>query len=264
MLATPDRTSACAKSALPARVGKGWPARSSASSVSMRSAKSGASCRPAARRRAGPEVSRISRARRRASRRDRRAGKSSGRPGGWLPLRMTKPPGCAAAAIAVSAAAARALVQAGPGSISRYCPPVLRSVTASDCRVSPGPSKGATGTRSAWSRVSRCCPVGPATATKAVALPPRMRIARATLMPPPPGSRLGASQRSFGPGRTSAAEVARSSEGFSVTVRICGAGGGAGGVAVRGKGMSRRGGGGGRCREACGGLGRRAMAVTPC
>ena len=141
-------------------------------------------------------------------------------PGGFDPDTTTQPPARAASAMAAMVLASWVMCHSGPGITKRYWPPVARSVTASDWRVSPGAVRRSTLSPAAFSMSAMRWPVAPPRATIAVDWPPMILIARLTLMPPPPGSTTGLSQRSLRSGTTLSAAVDRSSAGFSVTVRI--------------------------------------------
>ena len=104
--------------------------------------------------------------------------------------------------------------------MKRNCRPVAASVTVSDWRVSPGPSRARNVTPSARISPASRSPVSPPRATSARLSPPSARIARLTFSPPPPGSSAGSLQRSFSPGTSWATSVAMSSAGFSVSVRM--------------------------------------------
>src|SRR5690606_13039031 len=217
--AAPLRTSASAKSAVSPRVLSRLAASVSASCSSILRTKTGRGG-SAARASVAPDVSSTSRPPRRASRAASVAGRSWASPGGRLPDSTTIAPAPAALTTARVAASPLVFVQCGPGMTNRYWPPLVRSVTARLSRVSPGPGKGTQAIPPRSSTPASRTPDAPPIATHAPASPPSRWILPLTLVPPSPGSARGSSQRSLGPGRTTSAEVARSSAGFSVTVRI--------------------------------------------
>src|SRR3954454_22214877 len=78
------------------------------------------------------------------------------------------------------------------------------------------------GTPSATSRSRSSWPVLPPNGNRAVASPPSRWMARATLMPPPPGVRLASSQWSLWSGVTTPTLAQTSSAGLKVTVKMVG------------------------------------------
>ena len=175
---------------------------------------------PARARSASPEVSTSSRARPSLSLTVSICSNPGAMPGGFDPDTTTQPPASAASAMAAMVPASCVMCHSGPGMTNRYCPPVARSVTASDWRVSPGAVRRSTLSPAAFSMSAMRWPVAPPRATIAVDWPPMILIARLTLMPPPtascPTSSCAATSRSS----IRAAAVDRSSAGFSVTVRM--------------------------------------------
>src|SRR5690606_7498910 len=77
-----------------------------------------------------------------------------------------------------------------------------------------------TGIFSSLSSVLREFPVYPPAGYTAVASPPRLRIALATLMPPPPGSNLAMLQRSFFSGMSFGIDALLSMQGEKVRVKM--------------------------------------------
>ena len=121
---------------------------------------------------------------------------SSFTPGGRLPL-MTRIAPDSISRTCSSSWRNSSSLNAAPGMTKRYCSPLASTCTCKFCRVQSLASTVATGTFSSANSETRCSPVAPPAGKIAVALPPRWAMARATLMPPPPGSNTGAVQRSF-------------------------------------------------------------------
>jgi hypothetical protein len=88
----------------------------------------------------------------------------------------------------------------------------------------PGSSNQMALCPSASSMDLNICPGEPPMAAKGVLWPPRLAMARETLIPPPPTANCGSMQRSLVCGTSLSVTVARSMAGLSVTVRMVKAG----------------------------------------